>query len=148
MVEHVGGLLVDALVGLLARRAGDLLGLLPHLRADPRRVVEQLDGVGALGPLGAARSASVRSSAGSASCGARRLELAVVEARALAGVARRAGGLDEREQRVAVAVQAQRPDAPACCPRSRPCATARRASGSSRCSSPVSRVRATASALA
>ena len=39
-----------------------------------------------------------------------RLELAVVEARALAGVAGRPGRLDEREHRVAVAVQAQRAD--------------------------------------
>ena len=40
------------------------------------------------------------------------------------------GGLDERQQRVAVAVQAQRPHAPARCRWWRPCATARRASGS------------------
>src|SRR6266508_3136048 len=39
VVEDVGGLLVDAVVALLARRPRDLLGLLPHLRADPRRVV-------------------------------------------------------------------------------------------------------------
>ena len=39
-----------------------------------------------------------------------RLELALVEAGARARVARGAGGLDEREQRVAVAVQAQRED--------------------------------------
>src|ERR1044072_3694759 len=31
VIEHVGGLLGDALLGLLARRSGDLLGLLPHL---------------------------------------------------------------------------------------------------------------------
>src|SRR6187200_637034 len=48
VVEHVGGLLVDALVGLLARRAGDLLGLLLDLGPDARRVVEQLHGVRAL----------------------------------------------------------------------------------------------------
>ena len=41
VVEHVGGLLGDALVGLLARRARDLLGLLLHLLADQRGVVEQ-----------------------------------------------------------------------------------------------------------
>src|SRR4051794_30741050 len=48
VVEHVGGLFVDALVGLLARGAGDLLGLLLHLLADQRRGVEQLDRVLAL----------------------------------------------------------------------------------------------------
>ena len=36
------------------------------------------------------------------------LDVAAVEARALAGVAGRAGRLDEREHRVAVAVEAQR----------------------------------------
>src|SRR5262249_50350038 len=50
VVEDVGGLLVDAIVALLARGAGDLLGLLLDLRADQRRVVEQLDGVGARWP--------------------------------------------------------------------------------------------------
>src|SRR4051812_49028724 len=49
VVEDVGGLLVDAVVGLLARGAGDLLGLLLDLGADPGRVVEQLDGVAAGG---------------------------------------------------------------------------------------------------
>ena len=110
VVEHVGGLLVDALVGLLARRAGDLLGLLLDLGADPRRVVEQLDGVGALRPQ--RRAVGERAlERGQRLVRRGRLELAVVKARALAGVARRAGGLDERQQRVAVAVQAQRPDA-------------------------------------
>ena len=41
VVEHVGGLLGDALVGLLAHGADDLLGLLLHLGAGQRRVVEQ-----------------------------------------------------------------------------------------------------------
>ena len=41
VVEHVGGLLGHALVGLLAGGAGDLLGLLLDLRADERRVGEQ-----------------------------------------------------------------------------------------------------------
>src|SRR4051812_46139233 len=54
VVEDVRRLVVDAVVGLLARGAGDLLGLLHDLRADARRVVEQLDGVGALGPRGRA----------------------------------------------------------------------------------------------
>src|SRR5215210_56074 len=51
VVEDVGGLLGHALVGLLARGAGDLLGLLHHLGADPRRVGQQRRGVGALGAL-------------------------------------------------------------------------------------------------
>ena len=70
VVEDVGGLLVDALVGLLARRARDLLGLLHDLLADPLRVVEQLDGVGARRGRSCARWAIVRSSAGSVSNGA------------------------------------------------------------------------------
>src|SRR5262245_48848659 len=36
VVEQVGRLVVDAVVGLLARRASDLLGLLHHLLADQR----------------------------------------------------------------------------------------------------------------
>src|SRR5688500_7731137 len=52
VVQHVGGLGVDALVGLLPRGAGDLLGLLHDLLPDPGGVVEQLDGVRALGALG------------------------------------------------------------------------------------------------
>src|ERR1700752_4755992 len=44
VVEHVGGLLGDAIVRLLARGAGDLLGLLLHLLADQSGVVEQRDG--------------------------------------------------------------------------------------------------------
>ena len=54
MVEQVGGLFGDALVGLLARGADDLLGLLLDLLADQLRVVEQLHRVAALGPLGGA----------------------------------------------------------------------------------------------
>src|SRR5215212_7283023 len=42
VVQQVRGLLGDALVGLLARRARDLLGLLPDLLAHERRVGEQL----------------------------------------------------------------------------------------------------------
>src|SRR6187200_2559563 len=45
VVEDVRGLLVDARVVLRGRGAGDLLGLLADLRADPQRVVEELDGV-------------------------------------------------------------------------------------------------------
>ena len=111
MVEDVGGLLVDALVGLLAGGARDLLGLLLDLRADPRRVGEQLGRVGALGALAPARSASVRSSAGSASWGAggsrsplwKHVRSPVWQAGP--------GRLHERQQRVAVAVQPQRADA-------------------------------------
>ena len=109
VVEDVGRLLVDAVVGLLAGGAGDLLGLLLDLRADARRVVEQLDGVGA------ARALALAVDERPLERGERlvrrgRLRVAVVEAGPLAGVAGRAGGLDEREQRVAVAVQAQRAD--------------------------------------
>src|SRR3954454_12765822 len=46
--EHVGGLVVDALVGLLAHGASDLLGLLLALRAGQLPVVEQADDVGPL----------------------------------------------------------------------------------------------------
>src|SRR4051812_45853185 len=42
VVEDVGRLVGHALVGLLARGAGDLLGLLLDLLADERRVREQL----------------------------------------------------------------------------------------------------------
>src|SRR5919108_6059849 len=107
VVEDVGGLLVDAIVGLLARGARDLLGLLLDLRADPRRVVEQFDGVGAAGALALAVLQRPLER-GQRLVRRGRLRLAVVEARPRAGVARRAGGLDEREQRVAVAVEAQR----------------------------------------
>src|SRR3954454_13013085 len=106
VVEDVGRLLVDAVVGLLAGGARDLLGLLLDLRADARRVVEELDGVGAAWALLLAlleRSLE----RGERLVRGRRLDLAVVEAGALAGVARGAGGLDEREERVAVAVEAQ-----------------------------------------
>src|SRR3954469_6549366 len=45
VVQNVGGLLAHARFGLLARRSGDLLGLLAHLLADQRRVRQQLRGV-------------------------------------------------------------------------------------------------------
>src|SRR5918999_1224282 len=51
VVEHVGRLLGDPLVALLARRARHLLGLLLDLLADPRRVVEQGHRVAAAGAL-------------------------------------------------------------------------------------------------
>src|SRR5919108_640508 len=52
VVEDVGGLLRHPPVALLARRAGDLLGLLADLGPDAAGVVEQLDGVRAFGALG------------------------------------------------------------------------------------------------
>src|SRR5688500_17264913 len=56
VVEHVSGLLGDALCGLFARGADDLLRLLLHLLAREGGVGEQLGGVGALrvagGPFG------------------------------------------------------------------------------------------------
>src|SRR3954471_6722912 len=96
VVEDVGGLLVDAVVGLLARGAGDLLGLLLDLCADQRRVVEELDGVraGRAGRRAVVEGALER---GQRLVRRERLGVAVVEARALAGVARGPGGLDERE---------------------------------------------------
>src|SRR5438046_12499 len=44
VVQDVGGLVVDAVVGLLARRAADLFGLLEHLLPREHRVLEQRDG--------------------------------------------------------------------------------------------------------
>src|SRR3954470_24936131 len=106
VVEDVGGLLGHALVGLLACRARDLLGLLLDLLADERRVAEELAGVAgrlrdpvvdrALEP----RQRLVR----------RGLAVAREEAGALAGVAGGAVGLDEGEHRVGVAVVAERLD--------------------------------------
>src|SRR3954454_5408796 len=110
VVEDVGRLLVDAVVRLLARRARDLLGLLLDLRADARRVVEELDRVGALGAVALAvceGSLEVRERL----VGRRRLGLAVVEARALAGLAGGGGGVREREERVAVAGAGEGPHA-------------------------------------
>ena len=111
MVEDVGGLLGNTLVGLLASRARDLLGFLQDLVADQLGVVEQLHRVRALGALACART-SVRSSAASTSCvdraaALRPLEVAV-KAGALARVAGGARGLDEGDERVLVAVVAQR----------------------------------------
>src|SRR3954468_21253547 len=109
VVEHVGGLLVDAVVGLLARGAGDLLGLLLHLGADERRVLQQRDGVGPRRPR--AGAIGQRPLEGGERLVRRgRLEVALEEAGPLAGVAGRAGRLDERQQRVAVAVAPQRTD--------------------------------------
>src|SRR3984957_8955176 len=115
VVEDVGRLFIDALVGLLARGERDLLGrgarhppaLLDRPLPAPLGPGEQLDRVGGLGSL-------ARSLGDSALERRQRLEgraldqLAAVKARALTGVASWAGRLDEREQRVAVAVQTQR----------------------------------------
>src|SRR4051794_13435238 len=103
VIEHVRRLLRDALVGLLARGAGDLLGLLHHLLADPPRFGQQRGRVRPLGTLGGARGHGalelrqrlVRRAA---------LDVAVVETGPLAGMAGRPGRLDEREHGVAVAV--------------------------------------------
>src|SRR5690349_8800323 len=106
VVEDVGGLLGHALVGLLARGADDLLGLFLDLLADPGRVLQQGSGVGGLREVGGAlreRSLQARKR-----LIGHRIELAVVEAGALAGVAGGPGGLDQREHRVGVAVVAQR----------------------------------------
>src|SRR4051795_8177276 len=78
VVEDVGRLLVDAVVGLLAGGTRDLLGLLLDLRADARRVVEELDGVRARRPL--ALAIGERSfERGQRLVRRRRLGLAVVE---------------------------------------------------------------------
>src|SRR3954462_104884 len=105
VVEHVGGLLGHALVGLLAGGAGDLLGLLLHLAPDRRRVREQLRRPTAGGRLRFSRGDHalehrqrlVR----------RRLARALEEAGPLARVAGGPGRLDQRQQRVGVAVPAQ-----------------------------------------
>src|SRR4051812_46277607 len=118
VVQDVGRLVVDAVVGLLARGAGDLLGLLLHLLADVRRVVEQRDGVGALGPLrlaGAQRALQRRQH-----LVGRGLHVAAEEAGALARVAGGAGRLDEGEQRGALAGGAPGPCRPPGAPRRAP----------------------------
>src|SRR6185295_9218481 len=106
VVQDVGGLLVDALVGLLARGAGHLLGLLLDLGADARRVVEELDRVGARGALGGPRRQRALER-GQGLVG-REQEVAVVKAGALAGVAGGACGLDQGEQRVSVTIHPHR----------------------------------------
>src|SRR5829696_8506110 len=107
VVEHVGGLLGDALVGLLAGGARDLLGLLLDLLPREGGVGEQLGGVGAAGVL---RRGALGDSA--LERGQRLLlgerGVALEEARPLAGVAGGAGGVHERENGVRVAVVAQR----------------------------------------
>src|SRR3954454_19834365 len=105
VVEHVGHLLCNALVGLLASGARHLLGLLLDLLADERRLGQQLRRPAALAWIGAAvfdnalecRQRLVR----------RRVLAVLEETGALAGVACRARRLDQRQQRVGVAVPAQ-----------------------------------------
>src|SRR5690242_4768647 len=96
VVEDVGGFLGDALVGLLAHGAGDLLGLLLHLLAREGGVGEQLGRVAAARGLALVDRALER--------GQRlllgELRVALEEARALAGVAGGPGGVDEREDGV------------------------------------------------
>src|SRR3954452_16642959 len=102
--QDVGGLVVDAVVGLHVGGLDDLLGLLLDLRAGEPAVLEQLDHVGALGALGPAvlddaldrGQRLVRRDA---------LYLSAVEAHALSGVACGAAGLDEAKELAPVAVQ-------------------------------------------
>src|SRR5205085_2574855 len=107
VVEDVGRLLGHPLVRLVRRCAGDLGGLLAHLLADARRVGQQLDRVGAGGPVARPLREHALERAQRLVRGGG-LELAAVKARALAGVTSRSGGLDESEQRVGVAVVADR----------------------------------------
>ena len=128
VVENVSGLLVDALVGLLACGA-----------CRPPRPPPAPSRLRAAGHRGARPCRSPRAARGRAARGcaraqealrtAPRLELAVVEARTLARVAGRSGGLDEREQRVTVAVHPQRAHRLRVAAMSLPCARSRRASG-------------------
>ena len=98
---------VRALVALLAHGAGDLLGLLLHLRARERGIGQQLRRVRALGGRG--RTGGDRAlQAGQDLVRGLRLQLTPVEARALPRVACGAVRLDERHQGVAVAVVADR----------------------------------------
>src|SRR4051812_47641188 len=105
--EHVGRLRVQAVVRLALRRACLLVGLLAHLLADVGRIGEQAGGVARLGvtavPPGRNRALERRQR-----LVGRELHFAAEEARALPGVARRPGRLDQRQQRVGVAVVAKR----------------------------------------
>src|SRR5918999_378997 len=88
VVENVGGLLGQSLVGLVPRGARHLLGLLLDLLLSPGRIREQRGGI-ALVRVGGA---------------------ALVDG-ALAGVASRPGRFHERDEGVVVAVVAQRLEA-------------------------------------
>src|SRR5690242_18747529 len=108
VVDDIRGLLGNAVVGLLARRAHNLFGLLLDLGAGERRVGEQRRRVGTVGTaFGALRDRALER--GKRLVGRGRLEVTAVKARPLAGVARGTDGLDDRQQRVAVAVVADRP---------------------------------------
>ena len=74
----------------------------------PRRLGQQLGGVGAVGSLAGARGDRALQRREHL-VGSRGLELAAVKAGALAGVTGRAGRLHQRQQRVPVAVVADRP---------------------------------------
>src|SRR5919198_1335570 len=106
VVEHVGCLLGHALIRLVERGTGNLLGLLAHLLLTQVGVREQSGGVAVGGirveALGDGALERADRLAG------RRLHLAVVEAGALARVARGTGRLDLGEQRIGVAVPAER----------------------------------------
>ena len=129
VVEHVGGLLGHALVGLLARRARDLLGLLLDLVPDlaagrragapcrssparPRRARRRC----APGPAAPRAGPAARARRGESRC-ARRCGRRGRRARPGRAARRRRSRSGSRAR-------------PACCPTSRPCATARPASGS------------------
>src|SRR3954468_19504655 len=108
VIEHVGGLLAHALVRLVPRGPGALLALLLHLGPREGGIGKQARRVAlarARAPPLGDRPLEHRQ------CLVRRPpELAVVEARALARVTGRTAGLDEREQRVGIAVVAQLAD--------------------------------------
>jgi hypothetical protein len=109
VVEHVGGLLGHALVGLAGRGPGDLLRLLLDLRADAGRFREQLGRV-AGGRISGAPVVD-RALQRRQRLGGLEVHVAPVEATALTRVAGGAGRLDQRQQRVLVAVVAQRLEA-------------------------------------
>ena len=111
VVEQVGGLLAQPLVGLLAAGARRPPRPPPRpsrrSRSGPAR--KQLGGVAALGHArAAARRACARARAAPRAAPTPRLAERAVEAGALARVAGGAGRLDQRQQRVGVAVVAQR----------------------------------------
>src|SRR5918994_119163 len=118
VVHEVSALLRDSLLGLRPGGLRDLACLLPPLRADLRRVIEQLDRVRAGRALVRARDEYslqfgqrlVGGRRRLTGCGRRvdrRLRCALevaVEARALARVTRRPGRYHQSDERVAVAV--------------------------------------------
>src|SRR3954452_2358905 len=121
VVEDVGGLFGDPLLALFAGGADHLLGLLLDLLPDHLAIVEQLHRVAAVGALQGAmadrplqRRQRVVGDRERLPGGRRRVlsrrgraEPLAVEAAALAGVASRAGGIDQSDEGVAVAVVAK-----------------------------------------